>query len=174
MNIGPIKSLAGEWRGEAALAVDKLDTAASLLDQVPQGRHPARLARLREILDRRRRDQRAYSLFDRRGRPVYGRELGRPEAIIEVPELGGALTGPGSLVAGMEERALRGRVTLTLDLVYQRAAHAALGRYTGAFVALDPRTGEILALVNHPAGEGAGPSYREQYEPGSIRLARWA
>jgi peptidoglycan glycosyltransferase len=156
------------WRGEAALAGDQLDTAASLLDQVPQGRHPARLARLREILDRRRRDQRAYSLFDRRGRPVYGRDLGRPEAIIEVPEMAGALTGPGSLLAGLEERALSGRVTLTLDLVYQRAAHAALGRYTGAFVALDPRSGEILALVNHPAGGGAGPSYRNQYEPGSI------
>jgi peptidoglycan glycosyltransferase len=156
------------WRAEAALAGDQLDTAASLLEQVPEGRHPARLARLREILERRRRDQRAYSLFDRRGRPVYGRELGRSQAIIEVPELGGALTGPGGLLASLEERALRGRVNLALDLVYQRAAHAALGRYTGAFVALDPRTGEILALVNHPGEREATSPYRQQYEPGSI------
>lgn len=42
-------------------------------------------------------------------------------------------------------------VTLTLDLDLQRAAEEALGDHTGAVVALDPQTGEVLALVSHPA-----------------------
>jgi len=40
---------------------------------------------------------------------------------------------------------------LTLDLDIQTAAEAALGERTGAIVALDPATGEILAMVSHPS-----------------------
>jgi penicillin-binding protein 2 len=39
----------------------------------------------------------------------------------------------------------------TLDLDLQRAAEDAVGEQMGAVVALDPRTGEILALVSKPA-----------------------
>ncbi len=40
---------------------------------------------------------------------------------------------------------------LTLDLDLQMAAEASLGPSSGAVVALDPRTGEILAMASHPA-----------------------
>ena len=40
---------------------------------------------------------------------------------------------------------------LTLDLDLQLAAEQALGSRPGAVVAMDPRTGEILAMVSHPA-----------------------
>ncbi len=40
---------------------------------------------------------------------------------------------------------------LTLDLDLQMAAEASLGERPGAVVALDPRTGEVLAMVSHPA-----------------------
>lgn len=40
---------------------------------------------------------------------------------------------------------------LTLDLELQLAAEQALGDRSGAVVALDPHTGEILAMVSHPA-----------------------
>jgi penicillin-binding protein 2 len=40
---------------------------------------------------------------------------------------------------------------LTLDIDIQRAAERALGDANGAVVAMDPRTGEILALVSHPS-----------------------
>jgi penicillin-binding protein 2 len=40
---------------------------------------------------------------------------------------------------------------LTLDLDLQRVAEAALGDQPGAVVALDPRTGEVLAMVSHPS-----------------------
>ncbi len=39
----------------------------------------------------------------------------------------------------------------TIDLDLQRAAEDAVGDQMGAVVALDPRTGEILALVSKPA-----------------------
>lgn len=39
---------------------------------------------------------------------------------------------------------------LTIDIEFQRAAARALGDYTGAVVALDPRNGEVLALVSRP------------------------
>jgi penicillin-binding protein 2 len=42
-------------------------------------------------------------------------------------------------------------VILTLDLDLQEAAEQALGNQVGALVAIDPRTGEILAMVSHPA-----------------------
>ena len=40
---------------------------------------------------------------------------------------------------------------LTLDLAVQQAAEAALGERAGAIVALDPRNGDVLALVSRPA-----------------------
>lgn len=39
---------------------------------------------------------------------------------------------------------------LTIDLDIQRAAEQALGDANGAVIAMDPRNGEILALVSHP------------------------
>ncbi len=42
-------------------------------------------------------------------------------------------------------------VTLTIDSEWQRAADRAMGWRKGSLVALNPRTGEILALINHPS-----------------------
>jgi penicillin-binding protein 2 len=40
---------------------------------------------------------------------------------------------------------------LTMDIDVQRAAELALGDANGAVVAMDPRNGEILAMVSHPS-----------------------
>jgi penicillin-binding protein 2 len=40
---------------------------------------------------------------------------------------------------------------LTIDIDLQRAAELALGTANGAVVAMDPRNGEILAMVSHPS-----------------------
>ena len=42
-------------------------------------------------------------------------------------------------------------LTLTVDNDIQRAAELALGDANGAVVAMDPRNGEILAMVSHPS-----------------------
>ncbi|MBI4497656.1 MAG: penicillin-binding protein 2 [Chloroflexi bacterium] len=52
-----------------------------------------------------------------------------------------------------------GEVRLTLDSRIQQAAEAAMGGQPGAVVALNPRTGEVLALVSTP---GFDPNRLEQ------------
>ncbi len=42
-------------------------------------------------------------------------------------------------------------VVLTIDLDLQQAADQALGEQAGAVVALDPNTGDVLAMASHPA-----------------------
>lgn len=60
-------------------------------------------------------------------------------------------------------------VETTLDSVVQHAAKTALQKYRGAFVAIDPRTNEILAIVsNDPHGAAKNFALESQYEPGSI------
>src|SRR5208283_1240099 len=56
---------------------------------------------------------------------------------------------------------------LTIDLDLQMAAEASLGDQAGAVVALDPRTGEVLAMVSHPSfdpNEFAKRIDREEWE----------
>ena len=55
-----------------------------------------------------------------------------------------------------------GDVRLTLDGGLQAAAEAAMAGAPGAAVALNPRTGELLALVSNPGFDGA--SVEEQWE----------
>lgn len=50
-------------------------------------------------------------------------------------------------------------VRLTLDAHLQRVAEQAMGGATGALVALDPRTGDVLAMVSNPIFD---PSFNEE------------
>lgn len=54
----------------------------------------------------------------------------------------------GELFAGQQQEGAS--VELTLDAAVQRAAYEAMGDNSGAVVALDPRTGAILAMVSTP------------------------
>lgn len=58
-------------------------------------------------------------------------------------------------------------VQLTLDLSLQKAAEVALGDRKGAIVALDPNTGEVLAMVSRPAFDPnifSGPISQAQWQ----------
>ncbi|WP_062519284.1 peptidoglycan D,D-transpeptidase FtsI family protein [Demequina silvatica] len=59
----------------------------------------------------------------------------------------------GNLVSGETQRGAS--VELTLDAEVQRAAAEALGDDAGAVVALDPSTGEVLAMVTSPTYDPA-------------------
>ena len=51
-----------------------------------------------------------------------------------------------------EQEAIPGKqIQLTIDYDLQQVAEQSLGERPGAVVALDPRTGEVLAMVSHPA-----------------------
>ncbi len=54
-------------------------------------------------------------------------------------------------VLGREPAVPGQALRLTIDLDIQRAAEMAMGDRNGAVVAMDPHTGEILALVSHPS-----------------------
>lgn len=93
---------------------------------------------------------------------LYDRELrGIPgETIIEVDALGRELR----LI--QEKPPVKGEdLTLAMDVNLQKEAEESFGEKTGAFVALKPDTGEILALVSKPSFDpnlfAKGINYRE-------------
>jgi len=88
------------------------------------------------------------------GAALVGQDSTDPLAVLRVRFLG-ARAPPGS-------------VTLGIDPATQRAAAAALAGRTGAVVALDPRTGQILASVSLPA-----PDTRALADPARAATA-WA
>jgi peptidoglycan glycosyltransferase len=62
----------------------------------------------------------------------------------------------GQAVARFLELSRRGDdVILTIDTAVQQAAYEALQGKTGAIVALDPKTGEVLAMVSQPSADPA-------------------
>ncbi|HEX5434977.1 MAG TPA: penicillin-binding protein 2 [Candidatus Angelobacter sp.] len=61
-----------------------------------------------------------------------GREVGRPEKNANIPAVAGH------------------KLKLTIDLDIQKAAELAMQGKEGAIVALDPRNGEVLAMVSRP------------------------
>jgi penicillin-binding protein 2 len=58
-------------------------------------------------------------------------------------------------------------IYLTIDLEVQQAAEEALGNRAGAIVAMDPNTGEVLALASHP-------NYDPNLFPRGIAPKDWA
>jgi len=78
-------------------------------------------------------------IYDKLLRGVAGRRMIQVNAAgVKVKDLGIEEPKPGT------------DLYLTLDLDVQRAAEDALGARAGAVVALDPNSGEVLALVSHP------------------------
>lgn len=66
-----------------------------------------------------------------------------------------------------EEEAIPGHtLVLSIDLDLQQAAEAALGDEAGAIVALDPRNGDVLAMVSRPA-------FDPNEFTGGIKPERW-
>lgn len=64
---------------------------------------------------------------------------------VEVDSMGQVLR-----ILGRRDPQAGNDVQITLDLDLQKAAEAALGNRMGAIVAIDPRNGEVLAMVSRP------------------------
>ncbi|MCD4814662.1 tetratricopeptide repeat protein [bacterium] len=100
-----------------------------------------------------------YYIFDRQGVPLARypvRNSGRRSYALA--QYAAHLIGYTSDTHGQAglERSLNtylpgNSVTLTIDSTWQRAADQAMGWRKGSLVALNPKTGEILAMVNHPS-----------------------
>ena len=68
------------------------------------------------------------------------------------PLIGDMVTffGDASSAMGSKKERTGYDIMLTIDNELQKAAHNALGSYNGCVVAINPRTGEILAMVSKP------------------------
>ena len=91
--------------------------------------------------------------------------------------LGRKATAPRDLVEQLSRTPRNGDdLRISLDSKIQRAAEAALGSSPGAVVALDPRTGEVLASVSVPGYDPNIPIDRQwdelQRAPGSPMVNR--
>lgn len=106
-------------------------------------------------------------IYDRMGRRLgaVGQD-GEFEPHLEVPPEVVPRGVPASQLDDLETRGLR----LALDLELSRQALAALGRYRGSIVVLDPYTGDVLAAVSDRTSWLAGEStaLEERREPASI------
>jgi len=85
-------------------------------------------------------------------------KAGVEETYDQLPARPGRLTRCGCGQPGREvghlrtQHAIAGQdLKLTIDIDIQRAAELALGDRGGAVIAMDPRNGEILAMVSHPS-----------------------
>lgn len=147
-----------DWDEIVALETHQLDLPGASLRITPQRSYPhgERLAHTlgyvsevtRQDLDRDRR-YRAGDLVGKFGvEHQWEAELrGVPGGQqIEVDALGRELR-----VLSEVEAVPGNTLVLSIDADLQDAAEDALAEHTGSVVALDPRTGEVLALVSHPS-----------------------
>jgi peptidoglycan glycosyltransferase len=112
------------------------------------------------LLNEKKKDGCTPFLLDRKGKTLISTSLkdghiinqaGYPEILENEPFL-----------ASFSEYDRRNRMILTIDLNAQKMAEEALDRYTGAFVAIEPDTGEIIAAYSSDgqSREGTGKKKR--------------
>ena len=97
-------------------------------------------------------------IFDRNGRPIASYEIAPHNVVATNKDF-------EPLVETLERNRIspNQRLETTLDSAVQSSAVAAIGELRASFVAIDPRTNEILAI----ATTGPDP-LAKQYEPGSV------
>lgn len=102
-----------------------------------------------------------YYIFDRNGQPLalqwlknkergypMGKEFAHLIGYVDQKEKNNR--GAAGLEKVFQDRLPGNRLHLTVDARIQRAAFKAMGWYKGAVVAIQPKTGEILAMLSQP------------------------
>src|SRR6476469_4946719 len=160
-----------------AMDPQSLDHAAQILATINKGSvDPQKLAALQSAVDQRKSGKVPWVL-DRDGKPIatliwsaaVKPPLSNLETSADFAPLIDKAAGQLTLGAHLDRLGSLDDVETTLDSVVQHAAKVALQKYRGAFVAIDPRTNEVLAIVsNDPKGNAKNFALESQYEPGSI------
>ena len=160
------------YRAAAALAMNKLDNAAHLLGAVDRSKVDAtRYEWVRTTIEQRRGGQAPY-LLDRNGNAIAAYRTQSNDVVALDPDFASivdAQAGALTIGAQLDRLGTSQTIETTLDPFVQKAAVAALGGIRGSFVAIDPRTNEILAIASS-RGQGAvtNLAIEHQYEPGSV------
>lgn len=158
-------------RAAALAAVNRLDDAASALQNVGSGIDAARVDTVRRAVDERRRG--AYPVaVDRDGKTIAMLQVANNDVVAVNADFQPLVDAAGSQLT-LERAALdhpgHDLIETTLDAEVQKAALFALGGFRGAIVAIDPKTNEILAIASNRAqGPDANLALDAQYEPGSV------
>jgi len=129
--------------------------------------------RLLDLIEEMHRRGRFVSLLDRSGIPLVELDLEsrRLEGIeASVQPLVGKKTGDGGfgLERHLDPSGRANTSVLTIDGDLQRAAHQALEGKRGAIVAIDPFTGDLLAIAANGDDDGPRTALVKLYEPASV------
>ena len=149
-----------------------VDRAAQILATINKGAvDPQKFAALQTSIEQRKSGAFPWVL-DRDGKAIATidtRAEARVHTEADFQPLIDADAGQLTIAAQLPRLGSLDDVETTLDSVVQHAAKVALQKYRGAFVAIDPRTNELLAIVsNDPKGNAKNFALENQYEPGSI------
>ncbi len=152
---------------------DFLPQAFTVLESIDKSAvDPKKLAALQSSLEQRRSGKVPW-VVDRNGKPVAMLNVASKNDVVpassDFEEIVDASAGELTFGRQRDHIGVARDVETTLDPAVQHAAKEALGQYRGAFVAIDPRTNEVLAIVsNDPKGPPANHALETQYEPGSV------
>lgn len=158
-------------RAAALAAVNRLDDAATALQNVGSSVDAARADTVRRAIDERRRGSYPVAV-DREGKTIAVLQVANNDVVAVNTDFQPLVDAAGSQLT--LERATLDRpghdlIETTLDPDVQKAALFALGGFRGALVAIDPKTNEILAIAtNRGQGPEANLALDAQYEPGSV------
>lgn len=169
-----------EWRDQEALQPYVLDFATISLGsrELEEAKNfmgqalnfqkeEERYRRLSKQLETVENDGGIPVIIDRNNHPILFFQLREDKYEFDSPKLfegWGEADGENGFLAGISETDLHNRITTTIDINLQKAAHQAMKGYEGTMVLMDPKTGDLLAAYGT---EGQHP-FRAGFEPGSV------
>ncbi len=127
----------------------KYDALRTAIEQRKSGEAPYVFDRVNQVIAVYRSQTNTVAASDADFTPIIDRSGGAFTIGARIDQLGSGAT-----------------IETTLDPFVQKAALAALGKYRGSLVAIDPQTNEILAIAN--SGPTENRAFESEYEPGSV------
>lgn len=158
------------YRAAAQLGAGAPGTARAILREIAPGAVDAeRYVALERAISRR--EEGLYPLVvDRAGGTIAVWQMSNRDLVpvnTDFAALVDRSGGPYTIEANLADTVHTIETTLHPEL--QKAAIAALGNFRGSLVAIDPRTGEILAAASTAGGADLrNLAFEPEYEPGSI------
>jgi len=157
------------YRAAAQAATNQIAAAEATLRSIDSSKiDRSKYDALRTAIEQGKNGEAPY-VFDRTNRviAVYRSQTSTVTAIDPdfapiIDRSGGAFT----IGARVDQLGSSATIETTLDPFVQKAALAALGKYRGSLVAIDPQTNEILAIAN--SGPIENRAFESEYEPGSV------
>ena len=158
------------YRAAAQMGEGRFDEARTTVESIRGSAvDPGRLAALEAGIARRLEGSFPVVL-DRAGQPIAIWQIANRDLVAVNADFEPLVDrGWGNLTLESTQGAISPATILetTLDSRVQRAAIAALGSYRGSLVAIDPRTGDLLAVATtRGSGEAENLAFAGMYEPG--------